>query len=179
MIETIQHNGNKYPAFQGTGFAARFAFPFAQEVCKGKGYDIGCNRLSWALPGAVPVDLSFATRDNQPRGEFYTDALQLPAEPVDYIFSSHCLEHLPDWVGALDHWGDRLRVGGVLFLYLPHPSQTYWQPWHNRKHIHSLQPETLRAYLVDRGWRNIFVSGADLNNSFYVMAERGAGVPAQ
>lgn len=162
MIETIQFKDHTYPAFQSQGFAAQFAFPFAEKVCKSKGYDIGCNRAEWCFPIAMGIDPLL--------GKW--DASNLPYTDMDYIFSSHCLEHLPDWVAALDYWQTKLKTGGVLFLYLPHPSQQYWRPWNNRKHIHSLSPEVIKDYLTDRGWDKIFVSGCDLNNSFIAMAEK-------
>ncbi len=160
-INTINFNGTSYPKFQSEGYAAQFAIPFAKHVCKGIGYDIGCNRVDWAYPGAIPIDLQLGT-----------DALNLPEEPVDYIFSSHCLEHLPSWVDALDHWGGRLKNGGVMFLYLPHISQEYWRPWNNRKHIHVFTQEIIKAYLTDNHYCNIFHSDVDLNNSFMIMAEK-------
>ena len=159
-MDFITYICDEYPAYEAQGFAAQFAFPFAHQFCKGAGYDIGCNREEWAFPGAIPIDLNLGS-----------NALQLPDRMVDYIFSSHCLEHLPDWVAALDHWGSRLRCGGTLFLYLPHFDQTYWRPWNNRKHIHVLTAEVITAYLQDRGYKKIMSSGMDLNHSFVVVAE--------
>lgn len=161
-IDTILFKNKKYPRFQSLGFASQFSFPFANLICKGSGLDIGCMNTDWAFPGAHPIDIAF--NDGH-------DAMNLPDGLFDYIYSSHCLEHLPDWVGALDYWKTKLDKGGVLFLYLPHPSQTYWRPHNNRKHIHILQPEYIEDYLHDRGWKNVFVSGCDLNNSFYAIAE--------
>lgn len=163
MIPTIQFNGERYPEFQQTGNAARFIMPFAQEVCKGFGVDIGCGRADWSLPGSVLID---------PAIDPAHDGMNLPNVSFDYCFASHSLEHFPDWVGALDHWATRLKPGGVLFLYLPHPDQQYWKPWNNRKHYHVLYPKDLLKYLIDRGWRNVFVSERDLNHSFAVMAEK-------
>lgn len=168
MISTITHNDTQYPSFQAEGFAAKFAIPFAQQVCRGNGYDIGCNRHQWAYKD---VDGKPALMVDPLLNAEY-DAYNLPEMKVDYVFSSHCLEHLPDWVKALDYWQTRLHKGGTLFLYLPHYSQTYWRPWHNRKHVHCFTPDILRDYLTDRGWKNIFVSGVDLNNSFMAMAEK-------
>jgi SAM-dependent methyltransferase len=164
MIQEIEFAGQKYPAFQGKGFAAEFAFPFAQKVCHGKGYDIGCNRKEWSFPGSIPIDPAI------PGCEW--DAFKLPETGVDYIFSSHCLEHLPDWVGALDQWSITLRDGGVLFLYLPdYRVQQYWRPWNNRKHLHAFTPQLIKDYLTDRNYRKIYVSESDLNGSFMVFAE--------
>jgi hypothetical protein len=67
---------------------------------------------------------------------------------------------------------ERLVDGGVLFLYLPDYSQKYWRPWNNRKHKHSFTPEIIRDYMVDRGYKNVFVSGVDLCNSFMIMGEK-------
>lgn len=161
MIETIEFKNKVYPKFQSIGFAAQFAIPYAQHVCVGTGYDIGCNRIEWALPGAIPIDLTFGS-----------DALELPETLVDFIFSSHCLEHLPHWVEALDHWTSRLKSGGVLFLYLPHRSQEYWKPWNNRKHVHVFDQEMIKSYLDDNGYTKVYVGGTDLNNAFMAMAEK-------
>lgn len=163
MIPVIDFQGQQYPALQSEGFAAQYALPFAEKLCKGTGYDIGCNRAEWSLPGSILID---------PQIDPSHDAMNLPELKGDYIFSSHCLEHLPDWVGALDHWATRLKRGGVLFLYLPHPSQKYWLPWNNRKHIHALYPKLIEAYLIDRGWNKVKVTEHDLNNSFYAIAEK-------
>jgi SAM-dependent methyltransferase len=161
MIDTIEFNGKLYPTFQSIGFASQFAIPYARHVCKGIGYDIGCNRTEWAFPESIPIDWTFGS-----------DALSLPEQVVDYIFSSHCLEHLPNWVTALDHWSTRLKSTGTLFLYLPHRSQEYWLPWNNKKHVHVFDQEMLQCYLENNGYTNIFIGGTDLNNSFMVMAQK-------
>ena len=58
-FKTIKFNGKEYPEFQANGNAARFIMPFAKEVCKGKGLDIGCGKEDWALPGSIPIDIEF------------------------------------------------------------------------------------------------------------------------
>ncbi len=171
MIETIEYKGSIYPKLQAEGFAAQYAFPFAQKFCKGIGFDIGCMKEEWALPGSLPVDKCFTDGH---------DAMCLPTYMnylnVDYIFSSHCLEHLTDWVAALDYWATRIKSGGVLFLYLPNmEASRYWQPQNNRKHKHYLTPFIVANYFNDREtiWRPAFVTtGEDLNSSFYAIAEK-------
>ena len=163
MIEVITYNGENYPKFQSEGNASQFAIPFARKVCKGIGYDVGCMKREWSFPGSIPVDLEF----DDPY-----DAMNLPKEEPDYIFSSHCLEHLPYWVDAMDYWYNRLRIGGILFLYLPDYSQHYWRPWNNRKHFNIFSSEIIKDYMKDRGYINIFCSGVDLNNAFMVFGEK-------
>jgi SAM-dependent methyltransferase len=164
MIEEIDFNNKKYPIYESQGFSAKFAFPFAKEVCKGFGYDIGCMKKEWAFPGAKPIDLSF--------GDKY-DAFNLPDKQADYIFSSHCLEHIDNWVDALEYWIDKLEKKGTLFLYLPNYSQEYWRPWNNKKHKHIFTPEIIVDYLnSNRKVHKIYSSETDLNDSFSVMCER-------
>ena len=163
-METITYKGKQYPAFQSKGYAAQFAIPYAKHFCKGVGYDIGAGKHEWAFPGAIPVDIGMDSR--------YT-ALNLPNdEQVDYIFSSHCLEHILHWVGALTYWTESLKSGGVLFLYLPDYSQEYWRPWNNRKHLHVFTPQIITDWMNDNGYTNIFTSGIDLNRSFMVVGEK-------
>jgi predicted SAM-dependent methyltransferase len=163
MIEVVKFNDEIYPSFQTKGFASKYCFPFAMEVCSGIGYDIGCMKKEWSLSGSIPIDLSFDDGYH---------ANNLPDGEVDYIFSSHCLEHINDWVGTLDYWYTKIKKGGVIFLYLPDYSQKYWRPWNNRKHVNILKPEYLKDYFIDKGFDKVFVSGIDLYNSFMVMVEK-------
>ena len=162
-MQVIEYKGDQYPYFQSIGNASQFAIPFAQHFCIGKGYDIGCMKVDWAYPGSIPIDLSF----NDP-----WDANHLPEGQVDYIFSSHCLEHVPDWAGTLLYWTEKIRSGGTLFLYLPHYDQKYWRPWNNRKHLHTFVPSMIVDFMQDNGYTNIFSSQRDLNHSFIVVGEK-------
>jgi predicted SAM-dependent methyltransferase len=163
MIDIIEYKNKKYPKFQSEGYAAQFAIPYAKHVCKGIGVDIGCMKSEWSFPNSIPVDLSF-------NNGFH--ALNLPQNELDYIFSSHCLEHILDWVTVMDYWYENLKVGGTLFLYLPDYSQEYWKPWNNRKHFNIFTPEIVYDYMIDRGYKNVFKSGIDLNNAFMIFGEK-------
>ena len=156
-MKTIIHDDIEYPHFQAEGHAAQFILPFAKRFCSGKGVDVGCMKWEWAFPGAWAVDIDFDD-------DYH--AMNLPMDDADYIFSSHCLEHLHDWVGVLDYWTTCIKPGGVIFLYLPHYSQTYWRPWNNRKHVNILTPEYLKDYFEAREYSNVWVTGPDLNNAF-------------
>lgn len=163
MIDIVQYKDDIYPAFQSQGNAAQFAIPYAKHVCKGIGYDIGCCKEEWMFPGAIPIDLDFPD-------EWHAN--NLPDGQVDYIFSSHCLEHVTDWVRTLDYWTEHLKPWGTLFLYLPHKDQKYWRPWNNTKHNHMFVPEDILMYLEDNNYQNIFNSERDLNHAFFVMGEK-------
>lgn len=191
-IKTIEFNGVSYPKFQAEGNAALWVREFALRICNPMrdaiGFDIGCNREEWKLPCSIAIDpvLKCSLCEENKLHTHY-DAYNLPnnaseiasfeydLSQVDYIFSSHCLEHLPNWVKALDYWHSRLKPGGVMFLYLPDmDTQIYWRMWHNQKHVHYLTPDILHTYFMDNShmWCKVFVSGVDLNNSFIAMAEK-------
>lgn len=162
-MNIIEYKNEKYPFFQTLGNASQFSIPFAKHFCQGVGYDIGFCKEEWKFPGAIGIDSSL---------ENGFDADHLPEDTlVDYIYSSHCLEHVDNWVLTLEYWIQHLKPGGVLFLYLPDVSQKYWRPWNNRRHKHCLTPELLKEFVQDHEMKNIFVSGIDLNNSFMVVCQ--------
>lgn len=163
-MNILKYKDKLYPSFQGDGYAAQFAISYAKHFCKGIGYDIGCNKVEWSFPGSIPID---------PKIDPLYHAYNLPNKNVDYIFSSHCLEHLDNWVQAIKYWNTCLKnEGGILFLYLPHYSQEYWRPWNNEKHKHVLVPQQIKDLMIELGFKNIFLSGVDLNNSFMIVGEK-------
>lgn len=170
-IETISFSGEEYLAFQAEGNAAQFILPYAKHLLKGRGFDIGFGRNEWALGmGSIPIDIK---PDVGLQGYH---AMKLPKKelPTDYIAAIHSLEHLPDWIAAIEYWTACLKIGGVLFLYLPHPDQLYWRPYCNRKHKHCLDAKLVCDCLSKFNYGNIFHSERDLNWSFLVVAEKQA-----
>lgn len=169
MIETIRHNNIDYPAFQAQGFAAQFAFPFAQHILKGTGYDVGCNRTEWCFPNALPIDPEICS-------EYH--AMNLPDMKVDFIASSHMLEHyIGRFQDVIEYWLTKIHKGGIIFLYLPNCEyQKYWA-WGNKKHAHYLCPHIMREYCQylndgDKISKSFVTEGYDLNGSFYCIIEK-------
>ncbi len=149
-----------YPEYLRNGNACQFVTPIAQQFCKGHGLDIGAGK--WPFSGAIPIEL----KDGG-------DAMDLPEEKFDYVFSSHCLEHLNDPIAALEHWKTRLVDGGVLFLYLPSPDMEYWRPENCRKHRHSWTPERMAEIVTALGFKNVIHSQRDLAWGFSVVGFNG------
>ena len=162
-MDLITFSNTKYPKFQSEGNASQFSIPYAKHFCKGVGYDIGFCKEEWKLPSAIGIDISL------PDGYH---ANNLPDTSIDFIYSSHCLEHVDNWSDTLEYWISKINKNGILFLYLPDFSQKYWRPWHNRKHKHCFTPEIIEQFLIDRKMTNIFKSGIDLNNSFMIVCEK-------
>lgn len=160
----FSYRGKTYPDYLRRGNAMQFIEPVALKFCQGRGLDIGAG--NWPFSDAKPIDPS-AMWDGR------WDAMQLPPGKFDYIFSSHCLEHLANPVEALERWKSHIRPGGVLFLYLPHPDMEYWRPENCRKHRHLFWPKDIAAMLAALGFENILQGERDLVWSFAVVAFKG------
>lgn len=88
--------------------------------CAGRGLDIGCGPKK-IVTTAIGIDAGGSAANlHLDLGE--PDALRCFAnDSMDYVFSSHCLEDLIDWKGALRDWWRLIRYGGYLVLYGPDP----------------------------------------------------------
>lgn len=163
-LNFIEHNGKKYPAHEAIGGASLWIRPLAQHYCKGtNGLDIGYSKEKWMLPGAIGIE---------PTIDHKYHAMQLPEGDYDFIHSSHVLEHVKEnWCNVLDYWLTKIKIGGILFLYLPHKSQSYWNVEYNRKHIHEFGRGKIGRYLRSLG-HEVWVSNVDYNHSFVVVVEK-------
>jgi SAM-dependent methyltransferase len=156
-----------YPDYMTVGGASQAIFREAKKYCQGKGVDVGAG--FWPLPGATPVDPF--------RGPGMTQAIEdIESHSLDYVFSSHCLEHIENWKDALKLWGDRVKIGGVFFLYLPHPISGIWQPGSPMVadgHKWSPDPNVIQVALRELGFEIVsFDPGPDAMDSFYVCARK-------
>lgn len=84
---------------------------FFETYCKGRGIDIGCGPYDRVTPDAEGWD-----KEN---GDA-TLMSGVPAETYDYVYSSHCLEHIVDQSLALRNWLRILKPGGFLIVSVPH-----------------------------------------------------------
>jgi SAM-dependent methyltransferase len=116
-------------------------------------------------PNSFPIDPSLDSR---------FDATHFPTDcnNLDYIINSHVLEHLPNVVETLEYWKSALKDDGILFTYLPSYKSEYWKIQNNRKHLHEFEPKSLSYLLTDLGFKNVFVSDTDLNNSILAICNK-------
>ena len=106
MSPLFGYRGQLYPEYLRHGNACQFIAPTALKFCQGRGLDIGAGR--WPLPGADPVELTHGRDGNG-----------LPEGTWDFIFSSHCLEHLVNPATALGHWLRIVKPGGFVVVTIP------------------------------------------------------------
>jgi SAM-dependent methyltransferase len=155
----------------------------AAKWCLGRGVDYGYgDSIAWPggveaiLPGAIGVDRGVVKYpDGRTVRDDRIESMEWPADlsGLDYIFSSHALEHIADWQGALAYWRTRLRHHGRLFLYLPHESIEGWRPETYLEHVWSPTIATLLPALAALRFRiREYLDGCDTEGSFYVVAVR-------
>ena len=120
------------------------------KYCIGSGIDIGCGGIETdSLSGyrqnkinelAIGIDLSQTQLCGSADNLFW-----FKDEVLDYVFSSHLVEHMPDINKTITEWFRVLKPGGYLVLYLPlmgyYPN--VGDPECNRDHKHNLTPSLL------------------------------------
>ena len=134
--------------------AGKIRYEVLPFLAKG-GLDIGCGAHK-VWPHLIGID---STKDSALFGVdmrpdlVVPDATRLPIftdASAENVFSSHLLEHLDDWQGALREWWRLIKVGGHLVLYLPHADlyPRIGQPGANPDHKHDFKPEKLINFFL-------------------------------
>ncbi len=161
-----QYRGELFPAYLNNGNAISYIKEKALLYCRGRGLDIGAGK--WPLDGAIPVDNT--KEQNAYKLDNFTDG------SLDFVFSSHCLEHLDQWKKALQLWISKLKPGGILFLYLPHKSQKLWlpgAPWVGHTHRWVPAWEVINPFLTQNNME-ILDHNKDKDEywSFHIIAKK-------
>ena len=161
-----KYKNELYPEYLKYGNASQHISPLAKEYCNGKGLDIGSG--SWPLEGSIPVE------NNNDLNAFNLD--KFGDGSLDFIFSSHCLEHLDNWKIAIDLWISKIKSGGILFLYLPHETMRLWEPggpWVEDEHKWAPNYKILNNYLKSKKLMIIdYNKFRDDYYSFHIIAKK-------
>lgn len=159
-----KYQGEFYPEYLMCGNAVKFIRDKAKKYCQGIGLDIGAGK--WPFEGAIPIE------DKEEQNAYNLDNYE--DNSLDYIFSSHCLEHLDRWKDALSLWIRKIKTKGVIFLYLPHESMKMWRPggpWARHHHVWIPNVEKIIPFLIENGMEILdFTSDKDEGWGFYIAA---------
>jgi predicted SAM-dependent methyltransferase len=100
---------------------------FAEEYFVGRGIDIGAGPNSLeAQDRHFPKMVSCRSWDLQDGDAHAMNGLE--PESFDFIYSSHCVEHLENPIGALLRWIALLKPGGYLVVVVPE-----WELYEHRR----------------------------------------------
>lgn len=100
------------------------------KILQGKGIDIGCG-IDPIMPTAKAFDM------NDGDANIITRYVN---ETYDYVFSSHCLEHMYNPEDALQEWWKLVKEGGHLIFTVPDEDlyeQGYFPSLFNEDHKHT------------------------------------------
>lgn len=123
---------------------------------RGRGIDVGCGRYK-AWPHFIGVD-SGKDYGGQPVTDIQSEGQDLALfgdESMDFVFSSHFLEHVVDTKACLKEWWRLIKPDGHLVLYLPHEDlyPRIGEPGSNPDHKHDFSPESITAIMrTVGGW---------------------------
>lgn len=143
---------------------------------RSQGLDLGCgpNKV-W--PHAIGVDNYSATAQfgTPMRPDVVSDCTKLQvfgSASMDWVYSSHLLEHIQDTAAALKEWWRVLRPGGHLVLYLPHKDfyPNVGTEGANPDHKHDFLPQDIVDTMKDIGGWDLLRNedrNADREYSFY------------
>jgi len=98
-----------------------------RSVLQGEGIDIGCG-TDPVFPHVMPFDLAQGDAN---------EILRHVDRTFDFVYASHCLEHMRDPRAAIAQWWALVRPGGVLFVIVPDEDlyeQGFWPSRFNRDH---------------------------------------------
>lgn len=144
MNETRKLNAYRKAA----GYDAYFA---------GRGIDIGC--------GPDPLDKSVFTSIESleaydtPQGDANT-CENLADNSFDFVYSSHCLEHMHDVHAALGNWIRICKPNGYVVFAVPHEvyyEKNHWPSPFNHDHKFSFRLEQ-RTFMPKSIWMQEFLS---------------------
>lgn len=88
---------------------------FYHKYCHGKGLDIG---YRGSMQDADPIHNAYGIEFDTPG----YDGKNLPFlnESQDFVYNSHCLEHISDYKQVIKEWFRVIKTNGFLIITVPH-----------------------------------------------------------
>lgn len=123
---------------------------------RGRGLDLGAGDFK-VLPHVISVDnMSHTQFGFNMRPDVLSDVTKLDmfaSQSMDFVYSSHTLEHVVDYAAALREWWRVLKQNGYLILYLPHKDlyPNVGTEYANPDHKHDFVNEDI-INAVPTGW---------------------------
>lgn len=99
-----------------------------ETYCVGKGIEIAPGRKPYCdRKNTVYLEKHPGNPDGSLKVDLVGDAANIPVNDnfFDFLLSSHCLEHCPNTLKVLSEWKRVIKVGGIIFLILPHGDRTF------------------------------------------------------
>ena len=136
---------------------------FTGRYLTGEGVEIGA--FTTPIPGIRPTYVDrFATYAGQTTlADYFGDACDLPYydDSLDFVASSHLLEHVANPLAALREWMRVLRHGGYVYMVIPDRRYTFDRPRQLTETAHMLADFRSGVTQCDGTHIDDFVFGVD------------------
>ena len=110
---------------QITLFKQRHNLKMVKSYLNGKGIEIGPGENPFIKKNIVYVD-KFPPKNNNNFVACDADNLfSFSDNEFDFLYSAHCLEHMPNAIKTIIEWTRVLKPGGVICAVLPHIDRTF------------------------------------------------------
>jgi SAM-dependent methyltransferase len=122
--------------------------PLFQRVFRGKGIDIGCGGDRLDRDGLFP-NIASCDGFDIADGDAEEILKYLPRHSYDFVYSSHCLEHMRDPARAISNWFELVRPYGFLCVVIPDEDlyeQGVWPSRFNADHKWSFTFKKRRSW---------------------------------
>lgn len=144
-----EESSKTYQEYLNNGFFAKFM--------SGNGLDIGyagyIQGVEPILPTAIGIDINYPGYDGI--------ILPFQDESQNYVYSSHCLEHINNHYQSISDWFRVLKVGGYMVIVVPHqylyekkhyiPSK--WNADHKRFYTPASLMQSIESSLIPNSYR--------------------------
>lgn len=143
---------------------------------RGRGLDLGCGTCK-AFPHFIGIDnLKDKELFGNPIKPDITADVTSPKdlglfaeEGMDFVFSSHVLEHVVDYKATLALWWSKVKVGGFMVLLLPHKDlyPNIGTDGANPDHKHDFMPDDIVSAMKSIGSWNLVRNEVRAENDEY------------
>lgn len=124
------------------------------EYTSGRGLDLGCGQFK-AFPHFIGVDNGhhWGMKGVDVHVDSCDDLSLFSSDSVDFVFSSHLIEHIQDTKKALKEWYRVIKNGGYLIIYAPHKEHypNVGEKGANPDHKHDFLPEDIETIMAGVG----------------------------
>jgi SAM-dependent methyltransferase len=152
---------------------------FFAKYMSGNGLEIGyrgyTDGIVPILDSAIGIDTDYPGYDGK--------TLPFETESQSYVYSSHCLEHIEDYMSTLREWYRVLKTAGFLVVVVPHQflyeKKRFLPSNFNGDHKHFFTPATLmhcvEVSLPVNSYRVRLLEDNDKNYDYSLGPDKHAG----
>lgn len=124
------------------------------EYTNGRGLDLGCGQFK-AFPHFIGVDNGhhWGMKGVDVHVDTCEDLSLFASQSVDFVFSSHLIEHIVETKKALKEWYRVVKNNGYLILYVPHKElyPNVGKEGANPDHKHDFMPDDIVSLMKEVG----------------------------